>query len=261
MADGFPLAGDWDGDGKDELGIFWNGYWFIDLNGDRTWDHNDLVAKLGSAADQAVIGDWDGDGKDDIGIFGPKWPRDEEAIRHDPGLPNPANSAEFEAKNLPPQSEYATDGARVMRLTSAGQARADLIDHVFRFGKFADIAVSGDWNGSGIRSIGVFKDGEWHLDDNGNGRLDPTDIQCHFGQAGDLPVVGDFDGDGLDELAVFRQGTWIVDTNGNRQHDAQDLVFEMGGANDLPVAGDWDGDGKDEPGLFERTRSSRIAGR
>ena len=261
MTDGFPMAGDWDGDGKDELGIFWNGYWFIDLNGDRTWDRNDLVAKLGSASDQAVVGDWDGDGKDDIGIFGPEWPRDDEAIPRDPGLPDPANVARFEAKNLPPQLDSAADGARIMRLTSAGQARADVIDHVFRFGNYSDIGVAGDWNGSGIRSVGVFRDGQWWLDVNGNGRLDTTDLQCQFGQSGDLPVVGDFNGDGVDEIAVYRQGTWIVDTDGNRQHDAHDLVFQLGGSEDLPVAGDWDGDGTDEPALFHRTTRARVAER
>ncbi len=259
MTDGFPLAGDWDGDGKDELGIFWNGYWFIDVNGDRTWDRNDLVAKLGSATDQAVVGDWDGDGKDDIGIFGPQWPRDDEAISHDPGLPDPANVARFEAKNLPPTIEAATDGARIMRLTSTGPARADLIDHVFRYGNNADLAVAGDWNGSGIRNVGVFRDGQWWLDANGNGRLDPTDLQVHFGQTGDLPVVGDFNGDGVDEIAVFRQGTWIVDTNGNHQQDATDKVFQLGGSEDLPVVGDWNGDGIDEPALFHRTTRARVA--
>ena len=181
MKDGFPLVGDWDGDGKDELGVFWNGYWFIDINGNRTWDNNDLVVKLGSGDDQPVVGDWDNDGKDDIGIFGPVWPRDEAAIPRNPGLPNPANATRIDMKNLPPHLRDATDGARVMRLTKLGTSRADVIDHVFRFGQFANVAVAGDWNGSGIRSIGVFRDGVWRLDTNGNGRWDADDLQCTFG--------------------------------------------------------------------------------
>jgi hypothetical protein len=259
MLDGTPLAGDWNGDGIDEIGVFFNGFWFIDVNGNRTWDRDDLVAKLGNADDQAVVGDWDGDGKDDIGIFGPSWPNDEQAIEQDPGLPNPANRMTYRPKNPPPRLEDATDGARIMRLTSAGKARADLIDHVFRFGTSQDIAVAGDWNGSGIRSVGLYRDGTWKLDVNGNGRWDTADAHFHFGAAGDLPVVGDFNGDGIDEIGLYRDGRWTIDTNGNREIDAQDLVFEMGGIDDVPVVGDFDGDGRDEPALYHRKSHPRVA--
>ncbi len=260
MMDGFPLAGDWNGDGIDEIGVFWNGFWFIDVDGNQQFDKNDLVAKLGNSDDQAVVGDWDGDGKDDIGIFGPIWPNDEPAIAQDPGLPNPANRLVHRPKNTPPRLDEATEGARIMRLTSAGKARADLIDHVFRFGKANDIAVAGDWNGSGIRSIGIFNDGNWMLDANGNGRWESEETQFTFGSEGDLPVVGDFNGDGIEEVGVFHDGTWSIDINGNHELDAQDLVFELGDVSDLPVVGDFNGDGVDEPALYHRGSHSHVAG-
>jgi hypothetical protein len=261
MSDGFPLAGDWNGDGVDEIGVFWNGFWFIDINGNRLWDRDDLVAKLGTVDDQPVVGDWDGDGKDDIGIFGPVWPNDEQAIEQDPGLPDPANRLAHRPKNTPPRLDEATDGSRIMRLTSAGKARADLIDHVFRLGGHEDFAIAGDWNGSGIRTIGVFRDGSWRLDVNGNGRWDTEDVQVTFGKNGDVPVVGDFDGDGIDEIGVFRDGRWTIDINGNRELDAQDFVFQLGDASDLPVVGDFDGDGTDEPALYHRKGQPRVARR
>ena len=247
--DGIPLAGDWNGDGIDEIGFFRDGYFYVDINGNREWDKDDLIAKLGDVEDQPVVGDWDGDGKDDIGIFGPIWPSDDEAIRREPGLPNPANRNAFRPKNVPPRIDEATDGSRVMRLSSTGHARADVIDHVFRYGGEGDIAITGDWNGNGIRSIGVFQNGTWRLDINGNGRLDANDPHFTFGEAGDIPVVGDFDADGIEEVGVFRDGTWIIDINGNRERDAQDKVFEMGAQGDFPVVGDWDGDGVDDPAV------------
>ena len=76
MAGGIPFAGDFNGDGLAEIGIFWQGQWFIDLNGNGLWDDEDLWAKLGNNADLPITGDWDGDGKDDIGIYGPIWPGD-----------------------------------------------------------------------------------------------------------------------------------------------------------------------------------------
>ncbi len=255
MLDGLPIAGDFNGDGVDEVAVFDNGYWYIDIDGNGVWNKSDFVAKLGAANDQPVVGDWDGDGKDDIGIFGPRWEKDTEAIERDPGLPNPDNQVVDRLKNVPPLQRDATDGLRVMRLSSRGQTRADLIDHVFEYGQEEDIAVAGDWNGNGIRSIGVFRNGVWTLDTDGNGRHDLKDQTVHFGQEGDLPVVGDFNGDGVDEIGVFRNGTWIIDINGNHEIDATDKVFEMGQAGDRPVVGDWDGDGKDDAAVVERKAS------
>jgi hypothetical protein len=76
LAGAIPVVGDFNGDGKDEIGIFYKGEWFLDLNGNGRWDAEDLWAKLGSDQDKPVTGDWDGDGKDDIGIYGPEWPGD-----------------------------------------------------------------------------------------------------------------------------------------------------------------------------------------
>ena len=110
---GIPLAGDFDGDGIDEIAMFIDGYWMIDINHNGEWDDADLMARLGDALDKPVVGDWDGDGKDDIGIYGPMWEHDAEAIDRDPGLPNPDNDQFSQAKNVPPVDSEAAEGARV----------------------------------------------------------------------------------------------------------------------------------------------------
>ena len=258
MFGGIPLAGDFDGDGIDEVAVYKDGYWLIDTNRNGTWDETDLLAKLGDSEDRPVVGDWDGDGKDDIGIYGPIWELDEEAIARDPGLPNPDNSPFTKPKNVPPTNDDATNGARIMKLTSYGKQRADVVDHVFGMGEEQEIPVTGDWNGNGIRSIGTFEDGVWNLDINGDGRFDHEDITVNFGQAGDIPVVGDFDGDGVEEIAVYRSGTWMIDTNGNRELEATDKTFQMGGAFDRPVVGDWDGDGVDEPAIYSERSEGLV---
>ncbi|MEQ1830640.1 MAG: SdrD B-like domain-containing protein, partial [Pirellula sp.] len=73
------LAGDFNGDGRDELALFKDGEWLLDINGNGVWDRGDLWAKLGERGDLPVVGDWDNDGKDDIGIFGPEWAGDDHA--------------------------------------------------------------------------------------------------------------------------------------------------------------------------------------
>ena len=255
---GTPLIGDFNGDGIDEVAIFKNGEWFIDLNGNRRWDSEDLWADLGTGDDRPVVGDWDGDGKDDIGIFGPRWPKDEVAIAREPGLPDPANVRASQPKNLPPSEEEAASGVRSVKVSMHGSTRQDLIDHVFEYGASADQPIAGDWNGDGIRTVGIFSQGTWILDTDADGRMDAEDTKVRFGQPGDVPVVGDWNGDGIEQLGIYRDGLWILDLNGNREIDATDKVFEMGGAEDVPVAGDFDGDGVDEASLYRST--TRKAG-
>ena len=173
-----------------------------------------------------------------------------QAIESEPGLPNPDNDPFTKPKNVPPQVTEATNGSRVMKLTSFGRQQADVVDHVFGLDDDDKMPVAGDWNGNGIRSIGTFRDGAWELDINGDGRFNHLDESVRFGRKGDIPLVGDFNGDGIEEIAIYRNGSWIIDSNGNRELDITDRTFEMGGATDKPVVGDWDGDGIDEPAIY-----------
>ncbi len=247
-----PIAGDFNGDGKAEVGVFYAGNWYIDLNGNGVWDDGDLWAKLGEAGDRPVVGDWDGDGKADIGIFGPEWPEDHRVVMSEPGLPDRQNYTSGARKNMPPRAYETSLGQRTIKRTATGELRTDVIDHVFYYGGKNDHPVVGDWNGDGVDTIGVFMNGTWILDDNGDGRWLPGETMVEFGQAGDIPVVGDFNGDGVDQLGVFRDGKWIIDSNGNHTIDAEDLVIEFGQAGDIPIVGDWSGDGIDEVGVYRQ---------
>lgn len=245
-----PIAGDFNGDGAAEVGVFYQGQWFIDLNGNGRWDNDDLWASLGKQGDKPVTGDWDGDGKTDIGIFGKSWEGDPRAAAAEPGLPDPQNAPNGSRKNMPPVPSQATTGWRSLRRTDKTQARSDLIDHVFYFGAPSDIPVTGDWNGDGVDTIGVFNNGVWILDVNGDGHWSPGETMIELGQGGDIPVVGDWDGDGVDDLGVYRDGVFMLDSNHDHVLDAQDKVFELGGSSDKPVVGDWDGDGRDDVGVY-----------
>ncbi|MDO5565403.1 MAG: SdrD B-like domain-containing protein, partial [Planctomycetia bacterium] len=211
-----PIVGDWDGDGVDSLGLFVEGQWFMDRNGDGVWDREDLWAELGSKKDQPVVGDWDGDGKADIGVFGPQWAGDPLAVAVEPGLP--ADTNQFipvsRPKNVPPTDTGLTFGQRVMKHRNSGKVRLDLVDHVFEYGNEGDRAIAGDWNGDGVSKIGVWRNGEFYLDVNGNGKWDEGDVLVSdFGGDKDsIPIVGDFDGDGIDNIGLFHNGRWMLDT-------------------------------------------------
>jgi protocatechuate 3,4-dioxygenase beta subunit len=248
-----PIAGDFDGDGRSEIGIFVEGNWFIDLNGNGKWDERDLWVFLGTDQDQPVVGDWDGDGKDDVGIFGPEWARDAIAILNEPGLPTHENRHRFKPKNPPPEEGEATDGGRLLRKTPEGPLRADLIDHVFRYGKAQDIALAGDWDGDGIDTIGVFRGGRWMLDMDGDGRWTDRDTYFEFGELGDIPVSGKWKGDGIDQPGVRRGDYWILDTDGDHRFtEADTWIYQpRHSSQEQPVVGDWDGDGQDQVGVYE----------
>ncbi len=246
-----PVVGDFNGDGIDEVGVMIDGIWFVDLNGNGTWDQDDFWVKLGAPGDLPVVGDWDGDGKADIGIFGPAWIGDAKAAAAEPGLPDAGNEPTGLPKNLPPKPADAAVGWRTMQRGSQGGLRVDLIDHVFKYGTKDDKPVSGDWNGDGVSDIGIFRNGTWFLDVDGNGRWSKADFEADFGTDGDVPVVGDFNNDGIDDIGVYRAGTWYLDSNGNRRLDAHDKVFELGGPHDRPAVGDFDGDGTDEFAVYQ----------
>jgi hypothetical protein len=255
------LAGDFNGDGIDELALFKDGEWLIDINGNGEWDRTDLWAQLGSVGDLPVVGDWDADGKDDIGVWGVSRAGDGAAIEREPGLPDTENRLATKPKNVPPRQDEESL-VRLMQRGSTGDARSDVIDHVFRFGTRGDQPIAGDFNGDGVSTLGVFRDGEWVLDTNGDGQFDAKrDRYAEFGKAGDIAVVGDFNGDGIDEIAVVRGDKVIVDSNGNGRLDATDKVFEIQGEGQSVVVGDFDGDGLDEAAFYAvRTGSDRSDG-
>jgi hypothetical protein len=69
-----PVAGDWDGDGKDSVGLYdpANGGWFLkNSNSDGIAD---TMFSFGPSAQNLlpVAGDWDGDGRVGVGLFDPR---------------------------------------------------------------------------------------------------------------------------------------------------------------------------------------------
>jgi hypothetical protein len=67
------FTGDFSGDGVTKIGIYRNGKWYIDYNGNGQWDSEDIYIDnadfgIGSTG-IPVVGDFGGDGIDKIGLF------------------------------------------------------------------------------------------------------------------------------------------------------------------------------------------------
>ena len=70
-----PVTGDWNNSGTTKIGIFSNGVWFLDLNGNGVWNGTptDAIYYFGGGIPGAlpVTGDWDGSGTTNIGVYVP----------------------------------------------------------------------------------------------------------------------------------------------------------------------------------------------
>jgi hypothetical protein len=115
-------------------------------------------------------------------------------------------------------------------------------------------AVMGDWDGTGVVRLGIFKDGHWYLDLNNNRKWDGVeggDGLYKFGSPGDFATVGDWVGDGITRLGVFRKGEWVLDVNNNRRSDSADVFCRFGLTGDIPVVGKWaPGSKADQIGVY-----------
>ncbi len=124
---------------------------------------------------------------------------------------------------------------------------------VFSYGQAGDIPVAGDWTGSGVKRIGIFRNGLWILDTNNNGILDAGDKIVSFGQTGDIPILGDWTGNGTIKLGLYRAGSFILDLSGHLSGiptGVADANFAYGLSTDIPVAGDWNATGVAKVGVF-----------
>jgi len=161
IPDGIPVPGDWNGDGRSELGVYDpdTATWYLDLNGDGRWDGTptDASAFHGFAGVIPVTGDWNGNGKTEIGVYDP-------------------NTAKW-----------------YLDFNGNGKWDGTTIDHTAWFGFNGAVPITGDWNGDRITDIGIFYDGEWFIDSNGNGTYEiDFDETFTFGISGDVPITGDW---------------------------------------------------------------------
>jgi hypothetical protein len=121
------------------------------------------------------------------------------------------------------------------------------------YGEATDLPIVGDWTGTGVKRIGIFRNGTWILDINSDGVIDAGDKTVSFGQAGDVPVVGDWRGTGQIALGLFRQGTFILDLSGHLTGvptGLSDATFTFGHAGNIPIVADWNGSGTAKVGVF-----------
>jgi hypothetical protein len=202
-----------------EVGVFRNGEWTIDLNGDRVFGPGETFA-YGSVTDLPVVGNWNGDalGKDEIGVF------------------------TAATGNREPRWQLDSDGDFVPD---------DIVIEFGEPGNTVQRPVVGRWTTSTRQTkLGTYNPltSEWRLDLNGNAKLEATEGPFVFGDARSRPVIGDWDGDSDDDIGTFNvnptgvtsQGRtqWFIDADGSRTLTTGDGPFLFGiGSEDVNANG------------------------
>ncbi|HXG51633.1 MAG TPA: InlB B-repeat-containing protein [candidate division Zixibacteria bacterium] len=228
-----PVVGDWDGSGVTRVGLFLTdlsglsdstttsslttaSWWRLDTNGNGIWDGcgvDTCINSFGGPTDLPVVGKWSATRRDAIGIFRPsreRWYLDLNGNGILDGCTSDACSrfSSYAAGDLPVAGDWLGSGKTQLGFyrPATGQWFLDRNENrtwngcgkdtcISSFGSPGDIPVTGDWNGTGIARIGVFRPstGEWLLDRNGNGVWDGCSLDLcisGFGSSGDIPVVG-----------------------------------------------------------------------
>ncbi len=194
-ANDVPLAGDWNGDGVDTIGIYRNGTFF--LRNSNSSGFADLQFPFGAAGDIPLVGDWDGDGVDTVGIA-----RGTQIFLRNS---NTAGNAEIQFFYGTAGDTYITgdwdgDGKDTIGAfrPSTGfvylrNSNSDgFADTQFFYGIAGDRPVAGDWNGDGVDTIGIVRGNQWFLRNSNSSGF--AEIQFSYGTDTDVPIAGDWNG-------------------------------------------------------------------
>jgi hypothetical protein len=188
-----PLAGDWNGNGISDIGVFRpsSGNWYLDYNPSGVVD---TTFHFGTTGDIPLAGDWNGNGISDAAVFRPSTGNWYLNYNKD-GVVNKA--FHFGTRgDIPVSGDWNGDGTSdvgVFRPSTGNwyltTTRSGTADSVFHFGKTGDNPITGDWDGDGTSDVGVFRPstGHWYLNYGTQGVVDKA---FQFGSPEDIPVVG-----------------------------------------------------------------------
>jgi Peptidase family M23 len=202
-----PLAGNWNGAGPDEVGVFRR----VSPSRFRMRraDGTTTVIQLGRGGDVPVVGDWDGDATSDLGVWRPRTRTF--LLRDGGGAVEPVRLGQL--GDVPVTGDWDGDlttdvGVWRPATRSFRLLQDDGTQQVVPMGAAGSRPITGDWDGNGVTDVGVFNAGPRMfalrtVDADGTANIE----RVSFGTVTSLPVVGDWNGDGADDLGTWAPGT------------------------------------------------------
>lgn len=200
-----PVSGKWAGDRKSYVGWYKDGFWCLEMPGDKRSCFN-----FGAPGDKPVVGDWNGDGTATVGIVrGDSW-----QLSNSLGTLTVDQIQTFGvASDTPIAGDWDGDGRTTIGIfrngswqTTNSQNRGPTVNSSSYFGIASDLPLIGDWNGDKRDTYAVRRQDTFWLT---NDQKSPT-VSRHFayGIASDVPVTGDWAGTGRTSVGILRGNIW-----------------------------------------------------
>ena len=217
-----PVAGDWNGDGRETIGIWRpNGGTYILRDGNPFGTN--YTFGYGRSGDYPIVGDWNGNGTTTIGIYRPS----DNHFYLDETLTSSSSEYYFafgSSSDLPIAGDWDGDGREsigkyrpsdgtffLKNALSEGAA-----DRTFTIGLTGGLPVAGDWNGDGVDTVGVYNPETGLAGLRNSNTTGETDALYFLGTSSYLseegirviaramPVAGDWDIDGRTTLSLYQ---------------------------------------------------------
>jgi len=219
-----PLAGDFDGDGTNDLIVYQSssGYWFIrdlDITKPALMFANEVIGGPGWVP---FVGTFDTDNLDDIGAY-----------------------------------EIET-GTWKIRYSGSG-----IITTITDWGQSGRVPVVADYDNDGIDDLGLYDitEGAWYAKPaRQDGELIVDGLVWGLGADGAIPLAGDYGGvDTTADLAIYwpANGQWFIRNiadmppTGGDPYPPIAFGLQTGSPNGHPIRGDFDGDGVLDPAAYD----------
>jgi hypothetical protein len=203
-----PVTGDWNGDGRAEVGVFRNtpsrGE-FLKRVGSRT-----TTLRFGYPGDTPLVGNWGGTRRSEVAVRRPG--TSTFLLRRETGrtsaltrLGYPTDIAltgDWDGDGISNLGFYRPSTRQFWLRSRSGSSYSRVT-----WGASGVMPVSGDWNKDGRTDVGVYNQftGRWQLRVPRGSSYATRSVT--YGRAGDLPVTGDWTGDGLTDLGTWRSST------------------------------------------------------
>ena len=202
-----PVVGDWDGDGRDTMGVFDPvGRRFSLRNGISAGPADLITPPIGPFGAVPLVGDWDGDGRDELGVYDSVQRRF--SFTSLTGAQLRSSLVLGAAGDVPVVGDWNGDGTDDIGIFTSGTQTFSLRQQdgsvtERRLGETHDAPVIGDWDGDRVDDLGMY---------NATTRMfalraaDGSLRQQFLGGFRDTPVVGDWNGSGRDAPATVSAG-------------------------------------------------------
>ena len=192
-----PIAGDWDNNGTDTLGIYRNGTFYL-RNSNSTGAAN-IVFAFGAPGDLPIAGDWNGDHIDTVGVYRPSTgvfylrnsntagPAEVSFVLGNPG--DVPIAGDWNGDGVTTTGVFRPSNGIIYLKNSNTSGVADIY---LVYGNAGDLPLAGDWNGDVISSVGIYRNGVFYLRNSNTQGF--ADLVFAMGNNLDVPIAGDWDG-------------------------------------------------------------------